>query len=60
MRAQFSIKEIAEIHEICLECEDHICNWASLNLVYCLTHKTDVPVFLVEKCDKLKEFRDEI
>lgn len=57
MRTNFSIKEISQIHEICFECADHICNWGSLDLIYCLKHRTDSPVFLVDKCSKLEQFR---
>lgn len=57
MREHLTIAEISAIHEICLDCEDHICHWASLNIIYCLKHKTDVPMFLLDKCDKLEQFR---
>ena len=59
MKTHFTIEEIKKVNEICLECDDHICNWASLRLIYFLKYKTDSPVFLVDKCEKLKEIRDE-
>lgn len=57
MKVQFTIDEVKKANEVCLECEDHICNWASINLLYCLKHKTDSIVFLVDKCDKLNELK---
>ena len=57
MKVHFTTEEINEANNVCLECEDHICNWKAINVIYCLKHKTDSLVFLVDKCDKLNELK---
>lgn len=57
MKTNFTLKEVARRNEVCLECEKNIVNAVNGFSFYCMEHKTDSIVFLVDKCKKLEELK---
>lgn len=57
MKTNFTLKEVARRNEVCLECEKNMVNAVNGFSFYCMEHKTDSIVFLVDKCKKLEELK---
>ena len=57
MKYHFTIEEVRRASEVCEGCEHHKALWENARIFYCLKHKTDSIVYLVDKCDKLNELK---